>query len=185
MKRFGIGPYHVQFNLNLPASLFSEKDGNSFVLEMADLEYQPIAVFTFLTQVADGLWDNDNASIYRNAIHLLQIQSDISKNEEHMPFEELPHADFTHGLYTVGYASKGGSWFIDLKSENKKIHKKLPCFAKVIQGHELITKIHESIPTDHDAEQHDYIFEPIQITNAFIIKNETPHNADSTHQKRL
>ena len=121
----------------------------------------PHAVYTFLSAVYDGLW-NDSLFLHRTN-HIVQsapIDSDgndkrnIFNFENHLAFPEYSLEYDQHAKYTLGFSGRpGGPEFYINTSDNGKYHgpggqnhhalseEADPCFAKVIRGFDVIEKM--------------------------------------------
>lgn len=142
-----------------------------FTIEMAPSEIMPIAVLTFLQQVATGLWDD--TSFHINADHVLVVrpvsgsdqisklalfeQSDYGK----LPFVETVHSNYPHRPYTLGYIGAGPAFYVN------KVHNEHndACFAKVVVGRDTIDLLGRMRGYDHDPT----LIRPVDTVSARIV----------------
>jgi cyclophilin family peptidyl-prolyl cis-trans isomerase len=121
----------------------------------------PHAVYTFLSAVNDGLW-NDSVFLHRTS-HIVQSapidsngndKRDLFQFENHLAFPEYSSEYGEHAKYTLGFSGRpGGPEFYINTSDNGKYHgpggqnhhalseEADPCFAKVIRGFDVIEKM--------------------------------------------
>lgn len=166
-----------------------------FTLEMAPLQSMPHAVHLFLEQVYHGLWDD--AWIYLNGPHVLQIGPESSEDEDGSRYHALKDfreqqldelafpeysEDFPHLPWTIGFTGRpGGPDFYINKQDNVRRHgpggqRKYdldefgdPCFGKVIDGFDLLREIYE-LPVEESGDYKYYFEEPIHIVQARILE---------------
>lgn len=164
LERFGEGPHLVEFSV-----IFSDTSEGTmpskFTVEMAPLELMPHAVLMFLEMVETRLWDE--TAFVHHTDHIISAtptvyHSGISKREEfqkagllHTAFQEY-NEEFPHKPYTLGFSGRpGGPDFYISTLDNSQMHgpggqlnadlieEADPCFAKVIQGFDVVDKIHQ------------------------------------------
>ena len=150
--RFGTGPHKVELEIEYPQ--YTEdvepfdwpRVRGVFQLEMAPLNFMPIAVNLFLQQVHHKLWNG--CSFVINARHIFQagphrysprnaeqgnegkydanvpelLKKFVNSRLDKMPFQEY-HEKFPHVQYTIGYAGRpGGPDFYINKIDNSVNH---------------------------------------------------------------
>ena len=141
------------FNLRI------ERDIYSFIVELAPLEFMPHSVHFFMEMVKAQIWDNTIFTHKSDHILLANLQ-DIDGNDKSdlfrekgfskMSFPEYSH-EYPHHKYTLGFGGRpGGPGFYINIEDNREIHgpggqanydlgeEADPCFAKVIEGHNVI-----------------------------------------------
>ncbi|KAG7361595.1 hypothetical protein IV203_036696 [Nitzschia inconspicua] len=147
---FGKGPYYVKFSLDLPGH------GDSFfVAEIATRRIFPLSVFTLLTLVESGFY-NDLTMVNEGngAVVLGSTSEGNGKNLE----EKLLGLGFLGGasMYFAEWSSEypcpaGALGFIDrgpslhfhaMSGEEGDYHS---CFAEVIRGMDILQAIHEAL----------------------------------------
>lgn len=102
---FGRGPYYVKFQMNLP------KDGESFfVVEIATRKILPLSVFTLLTLVESGFYDELDLTIGGHGSGLLQIRGQQSLDD-----------GMAERLRSLGF-QVGTTFYFDEKSEDHPCH---------------------------------------------------------------
>lgn len=135
-------------------------------MEMAPLELMPHAVHMFLEMVRMKLWDNTVFWHHDEVEHVIAAALFNFKTGEPkyhhvkalgwdgLQFGE--HSlDFPHDKYTVGFSGKGPNMYINLMN-NEDVHglngsqrhhelpgEADPCFAKIVEGTEVIDKMYE------------------------------------------
>jgi cyclophilin family peptidyl-prolyl cis-trans isomerase len=175
--RYGTGPVHVEFTVRIwNKGKFHE---DFFVIEMADFDYMPVSSYFFLQQIEHGLWDL--TSFYLNAPQMLMAQPISGTYEVHrlpemeaiglsrLPFVEYSE-DMPHKQYTLGFGSSRatvGSFFFINKIDNTHRHEGQPCFARVVEGFDVVDRITKQ-PTD----EIDFHIQPVDIVRGRITRPE-------------
>lgn len=183
--RFGLGPYRVQFEMEIPVDQEGEKmEIHLITAEMAPLDLMPNSVNLFLRQISHGMWDGKE--IHKNREHILMAGtvdhesgrdkfSDFSKGQiDKLAFRE--HSEkYPHKKYTLGYAGKTGgpNWYFN-KIDNSEWHGPGPnegdegdaCFATVISGKHVVDKM-GNLPTN---EKDGLLIRPVKIRKATILQ---------------
>jgi len=163
LEQFGGGPYRVEINLQFDPS-DADRGGPAtarIVLELASADDMPHSVYWFLTQVSLKLYDG--CSFHRNAQHVVQAgptadttssqrRRFIDQGYDHVLFQEYSDR-MPHVKYSVGYAGRpsGPDFYINLR-DNTVIHgpggqdsltdEADPCFANVVEGQDVVDRIH-------------------------------------------
>jgi cyclophilin family peptidyl-prolyl cis-trans isomerase/chaperonin cofactor prefoldin len=168
LEKWGPGPHRIEMLLTFNPLEPGVGTANRIVLELAPLDEMPHAVYWFLSQVSLGLWNG--CSFHRNADHVLQAgavrnfntpaKKRISdKNFEKAGFgsilfqEYSPH--FPHVPLTIGYAGRPGGpdFYISIldntenhgpggQSSYDDVGEADPCFGKVVEGEEVVQRMH-------------------------------------------
>lgn len=187
MERFGKGPHHVVFTVQL-----SPEERGTFTVELAPLALLPHANHLFLEQVYHELWDN--TWFYLNGPHVLQAGPQDWEDEDSgqamsrftetrldkLSFPEY-HPDFPHEPWTLGFTGRPGGpdWYIN-KADNTKPHgpggqyqhdleeQADSCFAKVVDGKDTLQRVFRSEIYPHDSDYAFFLEEPIEIVSARI-----------------
>jgi cyclophilin family peptidyl-prolyl cis-trans isomerase len=156
-------------------------DADKFVIEMAPLDLMPHAIYTFLSQVSQQLYDG--CSFHRNAGHVVQggpapnyntppnaklRKRFVDAQLESVRFQEYSEK-FPHVKYTLGYAGRpGGPDFYVSTKDNTRAHgpggqggyadksEADPCFAKVIEGFEAVDRMAKSPVSDQSYRHMDH-----------------------------
>jgi len=192
--RFGAGPHHVKFNIELPDIL---KTKASFTMELFPLEKMPHSIHLFLEQVDHGLWDD--CEFFVNSPHLLQAGPDEKQDKmtafeemglAHVDFQEYNH-DYSHQQWTVGFSGRPGGPDIYInKEDNSKVNgpnergqyvlseEADPCFGIVNEGRDVLNKIY-SLPTSK-ANGGFALQKPVRIIKAEILVNAS-ESREATH----
>uniref|UniRef100_A0A7S3PVD6 PPIase cyclophilin-type domain-containing protein n=2 Tax=Chaetoceros debilis TaxID=122233 RepID=A0A7S3PVD6_9STRA len=167
IEKFGPGPHRVKIDIEFHPDEVPEGTEDSFIIEMAPLGLMPYTVNFFLEQVHRGHYDG--CSFHRNAGHVVQggpVENHLTKKGVNvrkpfstsgyssMAFQEY-HKDFPHEKYTLGYAGRpGGPDFYVSVQDNTRNHgpggqasykvksEADPCFAKVVEGHAAVDRMH-------------------------------------------
>jgi len=194
MERFGEGPHHVTFTLKFYNEPEIEQT-SSFKVELAPFHYMPHVNHFFLEQVYHELWDN--TWFYINGPHVLQAgpqdwdeQSTGKAMDrfrearlDQLSFPEYHH-EFPHVEWTLGFTGRPGGpeWYIN-KVDNSRAHgpggqwhshgegleeQADPCFAKVVEGHEVLQRIFHADVHSSDSEYPYLLREPVEILSARI-----------------
>lgn len=187
MERFGPGPHHVLFTVQL-----NTEERGTFTVELAPLSMLPHANHLFLEQVYHELWDN--TWFYLNGPHVLQAGPQDWEDEESgqsmsrftqtrlekLSFPEY-HEEFPHEPWTLGFTGRPGGpdWYIN-KADNSKPHgpggqyqhdleeQADSCFAKVVDGKDTLQRIFRSVTYPRDSEYAFFLTEPVEIVTARI-----------------
>lgn len=153
--RYGPGPYHVHFTLQLPTDPPSEE---IVILELASLDLMPHTVKSFLDLVehetlVDGTFmlakphiilvgpvdyhDAENNNRLEERLAYGGSENGLLLLNEFTP--EYPHHEGTVG-FTAGYL--GPVFYINMV-DNNEIHavNKDPCFGQFVKGFDLIRRI--------------------------------------------
>ena len=131
-----------------------------FLVETAPVSLMPHAVYTFLSAVDEGIW-NDTIFLHRNS-HIVQSAPVDSRGtdkhhlltvEHHLAFPEYAPDYDQHAKYTLGFSGRpGGPEFYINTNDNGEYHgpggqahhalaeEADPCFAKVTRGFDIIEK---------------------------------------------
>lgn len=151
-RRFGPGPYHLEFSLNV------QGQKRYFTIETAPNDKMPHSVYYFMDMVDNRLWD-DTVFGHRWP-HIIQsapiTSGGLNKRhtmEKTLVFPEYS-PDYQHYKYSVGFAGRPGGpdFYINLMDNleshgpGKQLHSKVlndadPCFARVIIGQEVIDEM--------------------------------------------
>lgn len=152
--QYGPGPHIVEIHV---------KEHGTLKLRMFS-EDMPHSTLLFLSQVKNGLWDG--CSFIRNAGHVLQANPQTGdKKSMHAKFKDANLASLTfqeysdkhpHTKYTIGYAGRPGGldWYVNLvdntlshgpggQSQYDVPTEADPCFGEVIEGKDIIDRIHD------------------------------------------
>lgn len=144
-------------------------DADRILLEMASEEDMPHSVYWFMNQVDMGLFNG--CSFHRNANHVVQggpAPNFLSPQNPrlHQRFDRSGFGgilfqeyspNYPHVQFTVGYAGRpGGPDFYVSIQDNTQAHgpggqtgyddvnEADPCFARVIEGHDAVERMHQS-----------------------------------------
>jgi cyclophilin family peptidyl-prolyl cis-trans isomerase len=161
LHRFGLGPYRVAITIEFTKTT---KNQETFILEMASLEYMPHSVQVFLEQVSSRLWDNTIFWSRPGSNHIItsattnhfsgdsKIHHFQALGLDGVSFAEYSHK-FPHKHYTVGFAGRGPTFYINTM-DNIAIHgpggqdhhdlpdSADPCFAKIVEGFDVVERMH-------------------------------------------
>mmetsp|Transcript_11202 Transcript_11202/g.17323 ORF Transcript_11202/g.17323 Transcript_11202/m.17323 type:complete len:472 (+) Transcript_11202:218-1633(+) len=187
MERFGPGPHHVLFTVQL-----NTEERGTFTVELAPLSMLPHANHLFLEQVYHELWDN--TWFYLNGPHVLQAGPQDWEDEESgqsmsrftetrlekLSFPEY-HEEFPHEPWTLGFTGRPGGpdWYIN-KADNTKPHgpggqyqhdleeQADSCFAKIVDGKDTLQRIFRAETYPRDSEYAFFLTEPVEIVTARI-----------------
>eukprot|EP00980_Cylindrotheca_fusiformis_P001198 scaffold328_cov130-Cylindrotheca_fusiformis.AAC.12 len=144
VERYGPGPHKVAFTYRIPDLNGTYGPEQTFVVQLAPLDFVPHAVHLFLEQVEHGLWHRDTY-FYLNGPHVLQAgpqmfdeEDEPMYDDEHyeqhriehfyeLDLEELIfpdyHESFPHVQWTLGFTGRpGGPDFYINKVDNQKSH---------------------------------------------------------------
>ncbi|CAB9517924.1 expressed unknown protein [Seminavis robusta] len=188
-EKFGKGPlYYVEMKLSFPLESNVHDDlhhtGSTLFLETAPLSDMPHAIHLFLEQVDHGLYDGTH--FFRHAPHVLQA----GPSGGHSRFRKQPSLasvlfqeyspNYPHTTWTVGYPGRpGGPDFYINTQDNSRVHgpggqqgddEPEPCFAKVVAGHDVVTKrlqLAATLSARNDNLQH-----PIRIASMRVISQQ-------------
>lgn len=166
LEHFGPHPYRLKFNVLL--------DGNShsFIVEMAPLDLVPHSIHFFMQMVKEQVWNNMVFTHNTHHIVLAELM-DIEGNDKRdvfldkgistLSFPEYSE-DYPHKKYTLGFGGRpGGPGFYINTDDNREIHgpggqvgyhlneEADPCFAEVIEGHEVIDWMQQKNLDENDA----------------------------------
>eukprot|EP00638_Chattonella_subsalsa_P009845 CAMPEP_0117740160 /NCGR_PEP_ID=MMETSP0947-20121206/4183_1 /TAXON_ID=44440 /ORGANISM="Chattonella subsalsa, Strain CCMP2191" /LENGTH=320 /DNA_ID=CAMNT_0005556235 /DNA_START=190 /DNA_END=1149 /DNA_ORIENTATION=- len=147
----------MKFGSDRARVVFETPKGN-LVLETAPYHVMPHATNWFLSLVDAGFWDT--CGIIRNAAHVLQAncagrtKQVATTRRSSIVYQEY-NPEFVHYKYTFGIAGRPGGpdFYINLK-DNLRAHgpggqggtDADPCFAKLIEGQEIIEELHRELP---------------------------------------
>lgn len=187
MFRFGPGPHHVLFTVQL-----NPEERGTFTVELAPLSMLPHANHLFLEQVYHELWDN--TWFYLNGPHVLQAGPQDWEDEESgqsmsrftetrlekLSFPEY-HEEFPHEPWTLGFTGRPGGpdWYIN-KADNTRPHgpggqyqhdleeQADSCFAKIVDGKDTLQRIFRAETYPRDSEYAFFLTEPVEIITARI-----------------
>jgi len=186
-EQWGPGPHRVQITVRFDPQSHVEPDRGTIVLELAPLDLLPFATYWFLEQVTHGVYDG--ASFHSNAAHLVQagleenswsppdlIDKFLAAGYGRLLFPEYAPA-FAHEPYTVGYASGGPDWYINTR-DNRVLHgpggqgaQGETCFAKVVQGQEVVDRIH-GLPVRETGGKSNNLQHNVAIVEMKLLKTE-------------
>lgn len=147
-RRFGPGPYLVEFNVNINGKK------KFLTVETAPNSLMPHSVFYFMEMIERKVWDQ--TVFVHNAEHIISavLTGHDGKDkshlvEERLAFQEYSH-EFVHDEYTLGFAGTGPGFYFNIR-DNADVHgpggqggstaildDADPCFAKVIIGGETM-----------------------------------------------
>ena len=168
LEKFGSGPHRLEMHIRFNSDL-GRDDSGDIVIEMAPVDELPHSVYWFLEQVSRKLFNG--FSFHRNPGHVLSVgpvnnflSTDLRGRQERFReegfdsilFQEYSH-EFPHNSYTLGYAGQPGgpNFYISIR-DNTIIHgpggqedvaEAETCFAKVIDGFDIVDRISE-LPTE-------------------------------------
>ena len=181
--RYGEEKQNVEFSVRIWDDDIYQ-DG-TFTVEMASFDDMPVTSFFFLEQVDKGLWDG--TSFYINAPHVLVAQPVSGTLDRHylpdmevmglarVPVLETSSSEnFAHQAYTMGFGgtiSTAGSYFFLNKSNNARSHSGQACFARVVDGFDVVDKM---TSLDTDASHH---IQPVDILSARIVDLSSVHES--------
>lgn len=187
-EQWGPGPHRVQMTVRFDPQSHVEPDRGTIVLELAPLDLLPFATYWFLEQVTRGVYNG--ASFHTNAAHLVQagleenawsppdlIAKFLAAGYGRLLFPEYAHA-FPHSSYTVGYASGGPDWYINTR-DNRVLHgpggqgaQAETCFAKVVQGQEVVDRIH-GLPVRENGGKNNNLQHNVAILEMKLLQTES------------
>jgi len=169
LEKFGPGPHYIEVQLDFDPDSHLEGTADRFVLELAPADEMPHTVYWFLEQVDRGLYNL--SSFHRNARHVIQAgpvgnhltapNAGLRKHFQESGFESVLFQEYSqeyrHYKYTLGYAGRpGGPDFYINMMDNSALHgpggqsnyqdqaEADPCFARVVEGHEAVVRMHAS-----------------------------------------
>lgn len=184
--RYGVGPYHVKINLGFENGSQTE----SILVELAPLHFMPHTIKVFLDMVKKKAYHGGTFIISRK--HILvggpidvhdkennQQLEDRMLDEGYFPNGSLLFGEYTpeypHAPFTIGFNQIGGPIFYINTQDNDQLHGDMgdqqkkkegdPCFAKVIEGFDVIERI-SNISTNAD----DSLESPVYITGAQVLR---------------
>lgn len=153
-RRFGYGPYRVQFNIQIDDHI------HPFIVELAGVDLMPHSVHFFMQMVHAKVWDN-TAFNHRSSHILFAELKDAEGNDKIDLLKEkdisnkLSFPEYTdiypHHKYTLGFSGRpGGPDFYINTADNGETHgpggqtkytlheEADPCFGTVIEGQNII-----------------------------------------------
>jgi len=167
IEKYGYGPHFVDVLVQFDSHL-GKNDQGTITVQMAPVDEMPHAVYWFLEQVRRRLYDGN--SFHRNAGHVVQagpapnflsppnpqLKQRFQDAGFHSTLFQEYSDKFPHEKYTLGYAGRpGGPDFYINVQDNSKIHgpggqSNYPdpseadiCFAKVVNGFNVVDRIHK------------------------------------------
>jgi len=188
-RRFGPGPYYVEFTLNISGRKAF------FTIETAPNDLMPHSVYYFMDMVDRHVWD-DTVFVHRWD-HVLQAAPISIEGEDRydeaggeLSFPEFSD-EYQHHEFTVGYSGRPGGpeFYINLQDNieyhgpGKQAHSTVlndadPCFAKVVIGKDVIQQLKQK-STDAieavgvDEEPADLVFTSIERATKIIPSKRT------------
>jgi cyclophilin family peptidyl-prolyl cis-trans isomerase len=149
IRRYGVGPYHVQFNLKLQegSAIFS------FVVEIASRKQLPHAVYTFLSLVESNLLDGTsffptNEGTIRigakkeSASALDQKYKAFGYEESVLTFIEESSV-FPCGPYSMGFVGLGPA--LEVFTSEEASNSNRVCFGRVVRGMQTLSRVEDSL----------------------------------------
>ena len=151
-NRFGQGPYHVEFRVNVNGMK------TFLTVETAPNNVMPHSVYYFMDMVDRNVWDS--TVLIHDVDHIitaaLMSPDGVDKEplvEERLAFPEYSH-EFAHAEYTVGFAGTGPTFYFNIRDNTEHhgpngggvqntLDEADPCFAKVVIGGETMELLKE------------------------------------------
>jgi len=173
LEKFGKGPYRVEMMLEFPPDKNHAGIAEKIVIEMAPLELMPYTVSFFLEQVFEGLYDG--CSFHHIAEHVIIAGP---TQYVHSPFLEARlaytaiqeyHPEYPHLQYTLGYTiqrNRSGHQFYINTVDNSEYQIGQACFAKVVEGFDVVDRIHKLSRMESDVFK---LVKSVGITKAQIL----------------
>lgn len=174
IKWLGQGPYRVQMKLLFPG----DDDFQNITIEL-DGENLPHTVYTFLMQVEQGLYDDAGFFFHHNGVHvtfaslLVEGKPEILNLWESSGFGQRIFQEYSHHspheAYTIGFRGLGSSMYFNTR-DNTDLHRGIdPCLGKVINGQDVIDRMHSSTGVLHDDDWKELQPGPVAIAKIVII----------------
>jgi cyclophilin family peptidyl-prolyl cis-trans isomerase len=159
IEQWGEGPHRVAFTVE-----YNNEHGHiynrQFLVELASVHDMPHSVHFFLEMVAMKLWDHTVLLHHEKIEHLIAaVPIDFRYSQykhshlaylgwKNMGFPEY-HPKHTHNKYTLGFANKGPTWYINTvnnvvshgpggQPKKQLLGDADPCFGTVIEGTDVV-----------------------------------------------
>lgn len=130
-------------------------DNYNYVTLSLDGINMPHSVYTFLSRIDQGLYNQAGYAFHSNGYHivfaslLVEKFPDSVRRWESSGSSQLLFLEYSknvpHEPYTVGFSGLSSSMYINTK-DNTELHGNIkdPCFGKVIRGWEVVDRMHSS-----------------------------------------
>jgi len=153
IEHFGVGLYHLQFNVLIDDSEFS------FIVEMAPIDMMPHSVNYVLEMIKAKIWDNSVFTHRSNHILFAELRDDKGNDKRHLLSENnistlsFPeyNTDYPHTKYTLGFSGRPGGpeFYINVEDNTSShgpggqahhaMHEEADaCFGRVIKGQHIV-----------------------------------------------
>lgn len=138
---YGGTPYNIQFQIAIEGD-DNNDGGATFTVEVSALESLPHSVYTFLSLVDHGVYNDAGFLSTQSIIHVDSDENEIAKMGYAANALSLVESSTLGPCtpYSVGFVGATGGLKIIMTNDVSK-HGSLACFGKITQGRQTVSRI--------------------------------------------